>query len=364
MRTHIALILVLLLLTACAQQKQEPVKIGQLAALTSFGAEWGASERDGVALAVKEANEQGGINGAPIKIILEDTESDFTKTLSAYTKLRNVDDVNIIIGPTWNEFTQVVLPKAKEDGVLLMGPSTSFDKSPIVSPLFFSTFHSTRWINEPVINDMKKKGYKRVIVLHDQNEFTQFAFDFFVEDAKRNGIEIIDDVATNPDTKEYRTEITKIKGRNPDAVYLLLSFWPNHGEFLKQADAAKLDVPIYVTLDVQNERFMETYGKFADGVMYSWPEDGPHQQEFIEKYSKEYGHGPVAPSAMSSYDAANLIIAAMRAGAKTPQEISAYLKNVKEYPGAISKITFDKYGQVAYHPYYLKVVHDGNATRV
>jgi branched-chain amino acid transport system substrate-binding protein len=357
------ILLVIILLTACAQQKQEPVRIGQLAALTSFGAEWGEAERDGVALAVKEANAQGGVNGAQIEIILEDTESDFTKTLSAYSKLRNVDGVDIIIGPTWNEFTQVVLPKAKDDGVLLIGPSTSFDKSPIVSPLFFSTFHSTRWINEPIINDMKKKGYTRVIVLHDQNQFTQFAFDFFVEDAKRNGIEIIEDVATNPDTKEYRTEITKIKGRNPDAVYLLLSFWPNHGEFLKQADAANLKIPLYVTLDVQNERFMEAYGKFSNGIMYSWPEDGPHQQEFIEKYSEEYGHGPAAPSAMSSYDAANLLIAAMRTGAKTPEEISAYLKGVKDYPGTISTITFDEYGQVAYHPYYLKIVQNGTAAR-
>jgi branched-chain amino acid transport system substrate-binding protein len=54
----------------------EPIKIGQLSDLTSTFTPWGVQVRDGMALAAKEINEAGGVNGRMIEIFVQDSEND------------------------------------------------------------------------------------------------------------------------------------------------------------------------------------------------------------------------------------------------------------------------------------------------
>jgi branched-chain amino acid transport system substrate-binding protein len=54
----------------------EPVKIGMLTDLTKTFTPWGVNVRDGMALAAKEINEAGGVNGRMIEIIAQDDEND------------------------------------------------------------------------------------------------------------------------------------------------------------------------------------------------------------------------------------------------------------------------------------------------
>jgi branched-chain amino acid transport system substrate-binding protein len=361
MKISIVLALILML-NACSagDTEQEPIKIGQLAALTSFGSTWGMAEKNGVALAVKEANDAGGVNGKPIEIVIEDTQSDFTKTLSAYRKLHDVNGLDVIIGPTWNEFTQVILPAAKDDGSLIMSPSSSFDKVNVTSPLFFTTFHSLRWINAPINEDIEANQYRRVAIVYDQNAFTQAVHDFFVEEMERQGVEVLS-FETNPDAKDYRTQITKIRDSDVDAVYVLLAFWPNIGEFMKQASTQGLEAKFYTQIDVENEQYIPIYGRYSEGMLYPYPEAG--SPSFNEKYKAEFGIPASSPSGETAYDAANLLIAALRSGANTPQKISAYLRRVKNYDGVSGPITFDEYGQVAYKRYFLKAIRNGTHVR-
>jgi branched-chain amino acid transport system substrate-binding protein len=51
-----------------------PIKIGTLTDLTGF-TPWGLNVRDGMALAAKEINEAGGVNGRMIEIIVQDSEN-------------------------------------------------------------------------------------------------------------------------------------------------------------------------------------------------------------------------------------------------------------------------------------------------
>ncbi len=54
----------------------EPIKIGMLTDLTKTFTPWGVNVRDGMALAAKEINEAGGVNGRMIEIIVQDDEND------------------------------------------------------------------------------------------------------------------------------------------------------------------------------------------------------------------------------------------------------------------------------------------------
>lgn len=53
----------------------EAIKIGAVVSLTGPGAGLGQPERNGILLAEKDINEKGGVNGRPIKILIEDDGS-------------------------------------------------------------------------------------------------------------------------------------------------------------------------------------------------------------------------------------------------------------------------------------------------
>lgn len=347
-------VLIAFALAACSQDgPQETIKIGQLASLTGFGSSWGESEVRGAALALDGAE----VGGKRIVHIVEDIESDQSRTLTAYRKLVDVDGVDFIIGPTLNSFAEVVMPVAMHDGVLLITPSASFDKMPFErGPTLFSTSHSIRWMNGPIIDDMKRKNYTRIAIVHDSIPYVQRRYEFFMEDAEHENITVALDFLTDPSSKDYRTILTKIKEADVDAVYVPTGVWSNFGEFAKQARTLGLDMQFYSSQDIAIPDFFATYGKDADGVLYDWLATSPRGEEFLHLYEGAYGATPTSPSADRAYDAAALIVRALEAGASTPEEIAQHLTDLDGYEGMSGMITFDEYGQVAHYPYVLREV--------
>ena len=65
----------------------DPIKIGQLSDLASSFTPWGLNVRDGMALAAREINEEGGINGRMIEIIVMDSENDGDIGIDRYERL-------------------------------------------------------------------------------------------------------------------------------------------------------------------------------------------------------------------------------------------------------------------------------------
>jgi branched-chain amino acid transport system substrate-binding protein len=74
----------------------EPIKIGQLSDLTSTFTPWGVQVRDGMALAAKEINEAGGVDGRMIEIIVQDTENNGDIGVDRFERL--VEDGVVAVG--------------------------------------------------------------------------------------------------------------------------------------------------------------------------------------------------------------------------------------------------------------------------
>src|SRR5688500_17649167 len=91
MKRHL-LAIALRILAGCVQSESREVRVGVAVPLTGPTAFYGEDIKEGVEMAVDEANVQGGINGRPIDIIYEDTECpDNLKALAAFKKLHEVD---------------------------------------------------------------------------------------------------------------------------------------------------------------------------------------------------------------------------------------------------------------------------------
>ncbi len=344
-------VIILLLLAACIQTTPDTVKIGGVFHLTGPASFWGEGEKNGALLAADDINAHNGINGRPLELIVEDSKTDFKGTATAINKLAEVDNLKVVVGPTW--FGQVASPIANEKKVLIISPSAGVVPQP--SPYFFDVWITERAEVMPEIQYMKKNGIKKVAIVYSLNDWSQSMRDNFVNEAK--GLTIVKEFPTNPDETDFKTVISQIKELNVNAVYAPFAFYPSQGAFSKQAQELGLKIPLYSSSGTDNPVLLQAYPSI-EGTIYPYPAKGPGEIEFAKKYTEKFGLPP-SPSAAYAYDAVMLVATALRDGKTTPDEISQYLHSIKDYAGVSNIITFDNDGRITQKEQVMKQVKNG-----
>jgi branched-chain amino acid transport system substrate-binding protein len=100
----------------------QPIKIGIVNSLTGSAAPWGESAKKGIDLAVKQINENGGMNGRQVEVVMEDDDTDSKSAVSAYNKLVSVDHVDGVIGGVFDFSATPLIPLALQDRVAFISP--------------------------------------------------------------------------------------------------------------------------------------------------------------------------------------------------------------------------------------------------
>ena len=104
---------------------QRPFVIGALDSLTGVGESYGIPFSRSKLLAVEEINAAGGINGRPLKLIVEDSKCTSADAITAYKRLTDVEGVKIILGATCSGATLGIAPLAEQEGVILFSASST-----------------------------------------------------------------------------------------------------------------------------------------------------------------------------------------------------------------------------------------------
>ena len=107
----------------------EEIKIGTVGPLTGDVASYGVSTKNGVEVAVDEFNQDGGLNGRPIRLISEDTRGDQTETANAASKLVEQDKVTAIVGGVISAETFTAGPITNDAKVVTISSSSTDRKS-------------------------------------------------------------------------------------------------------------------------------------------------------------------------------------------------------------------------------------------
>ena len=93
-----ALIIVAMVMTACAGAGTKEIKIGILSPLSGAHPTFGTSNRDGALLAIEEWNAKGGVLGAKITPVVEDSQCTADPAVNAANKVIDQDKVHYIVG--------------------------------------------------------------------------------------------------------------------------------------------------------------------------------------------------------------------------------------------------------------------------
>jgi len=372
--------------SGCVDEGKEgtkTVKIAGLQSLTGDLGTYGSPMTDAMNLAVKEANENGGVLGSKIDLLVEDDQTSEIPAVDAANKLVKVDRVPAIIGSTGSGPSSAILSITTGSGVLQISSSNTgveFTDYPD-NDFYFRTCPSDALQGEAMAKLALDRGYKTASTLVLNNPYGIGFEGVFVGAFEDGGGEVIESVRYDPAQTIFDSEVGRATGKDPDVVMLVA--YPQTGSIILRTAYEKGvfgdEVAWLLSEGLTDENLAEMTGKdkagcyIVTGLTGTMPDPtvaGPAYEDFREKYAQEYGREP-SIYCSNSYDAAALVILAMeQAGEASGTAIRDHIRSVanppgKEvmdigealelirqgeeinYQGASGEITFDEKGDVS-----------------
>ena len=205
-------------------QSGEPIKIGLGMSLTGPLAANGKQALLGVKIWEETVNKKGGLLGRPVKLIYYDDQSKSSEVPGIYTKLLDVDKVDLVVGPYATAQIAPAMPVVMQKGKVFIGlfglavnSEFNYDKyfamipsGPDTKPSFTVGFFETAAAQNP-------KPKTVALVAADQ-EFSKNACEGARTNAKKVGLEIVYDKTYPPSTTDFTPIVRAIQATNADIV--------------------------------------------------------------------------------------------------------------------------------------------------
>jgi branched-chain amino acid transport system substrate-binding protein len=342
---RVAVLAAALALTSWGAQAQETVKIGFLGPLSGGDAEQGLSARNGFQLAVVQANH----GNLPFKIeplILDDGANPQTGVAAAL-KLTNESGVVAATGH-WNSSVALatipVFNRANIPFVVwgAISPKITERNNPMVTRVAPTLINT----NAPLAKWAAAQVGKKIAIISDTTDYGLANVKSFSESFKSEGGMIVATEAAPVGTTDFRATLIKIKADVPDAIYF--------GGVVTEAALVRQQMvelgmkqPMIGVDGFYDPEFIKIAGPAADGTISGIvkEEGNPKLIQLTADYNAAKFAEPMSTYTKNAYDAANIIIAALKqAGTKDHAAIAKAIRDI-QYDGAMGHISFDDNGQ-------------------
>jgi len=327
-------VLVSFLLFSCAK-KEDVIVLGEFGSLTGVTATFGKSTQKGIEMALDEINKAGGIEGKPIRIIVEDDQSKPEEAATAVKKLVSQDKVLLVLGEVASSRSLAGAPICQGAGVPMITPSSTNPKVTQVGDFIFRVCFIDPFQGEVMAKFARNtlKVSKAAILKDIKNDYSVGLAQFFTETFTNLGGEVIADESYSEGDIEFRAQLTSLKAKSPDVIFIP-GYYTEIGLIARQARDLGITVPLIGGDGWDSPRLVEIGGKALENTYYSnhyTPEDPrPEIQKFISDYRTRYNEFPDAMAPLG-YDAAKIAFEAIkRSGISQEENIkNAYRDNPK-----------------------------------
>lgn len=297
---------VVLALAPMARAEEPPIKIGMSMAQTGGLAGGGKPSLLGIEIWRDDINAKGGLLGRKVELVVYDDKSSASETPAIYSKLIDVDKVDLLFAPYATVPTAPIMPLVKQRGLLLMGNFSFQVNSKVRHDMWFNCAPwgpADSWATG-FLGLGQKAGGKSVALLSADQEFAQNLITTSRDVAKKMGLNVVFDQSYPPSTAEFSGIIRALSAAKPDIVYVA-SYPPDSAAILRAVNELGVgdNVKLFggAMVGLQFGTVMENLGSLLNGVVNynTWlPEPSmqfPGTKEFFEKYNKRSAEAKVDP---------------------------------------------------------------------
>lgn len=328
-------------------EAKEPYKIGCILAFTGPASWLGEPERRTALWLENKINKAGGINGHPLKLLIEDTKGDPTTAVLAAKKLLK-EGVLAIVGPSTSGESMAVVPIMEEAEQLLVSCAAAEaivhdSKTDKERKWIFKTPQKDSHVVQKIYGHMKKAGITKVAIITDTTGFGAQGREQLKKYAPEFGITIVSDETYGPKDTDLTPQLTKIKGTEAQAI-VNWSILPAQTTVMKNRIQLGITIPLYQSHGFGNTKYAAAAGDAAEGVIFPCGRvlvaellGKKHPQkkllvEYKKAYESQYKED-VSTFGGHALDALNLVVAALKASGADKDKMRTFIENKKGFIG-------------------------------
>ncbi len=311
----------------------DPILIGDMSSMSGPIAVAGVPGRQGTIMAVEEINQQGGVLGHPLKLLMRDDKSVPEEGAKAFRELV-AEGALVVIGNSPSHVSAAVNPLARELKVpffTLIGYSR-FLTEEAGHRYFFRLITNDRIFGHAIAEHLAKQSHTKYCTIGNDFAYGRDITKVLMTRLK----ELKPDVEVIPGcefwvplgTTDFTPTITAILAKKPQAVMFGGAVAVSAPAFVKQAKAFGLfntALGIHPSLGMSaNNAGLTRKDDIPDGILtgsdYPYPPvDNPLNKAFFEAYRKRWNQFPFEMSA-NAYTNVKLIVQAIKKAGKVDRE--------------------------------------------
>jgi branched-chain amino acid transport system substrate-binding protein len=330
-------------------QKTETVKVGLLIQdKASLAAKQGAE------LAVKMANNRGGINGCQIQLLTKDMEGPWGTGSKQAIKLVFEDKVWALLGSHDGRNAHLVEQAATKSTVVLV---SAWSSDPTLSqafvPWFFNCVPNDRQQANAMTEEIyNKRKLSRVAAIIDDTYESKMAFKYFLQSIKSTGKKEPVQLLFDNYASKLNALADQINRTNIDCIVILCC--PKASlELIRQIKQRKMSQPVFGSLSILDENKLSEQEMQEFDNLLLIPSGIWSKSKFLafrQEYQNEYGEMPGMIAAYA-FDGMNVLIKAIRTAREPEREKIQQSLSKIQYEGVTGLIQFDDKGNrsVNYH---------------
>jgi branched-chain amino acid transport system substrate-binding protein len=358
-----------LVLTACGKKSEDKsgssgdkvAKIGVIAPLSGDLSALGLGIKNGVDLAIKQANDAKKVNGWKLELAAEDDTATANVGATVAAKLKSDANVVGVVGTLNSSVAEQVAPVLASGKIVEISPANTGVKltgrdnlaaQKRVYPNYYRV-STTDDIQGPFAAQyLLGTGAKKLAIVHDKKTYGQGLAEAVKGEFTKGGGTVTRTETINPGDKIFSGVVSKILADHPDAVYYGGEF-PEAAPLSKQLHAAGFKGPLMGGDGIYDQKFIDNGGVEGDlATSVGAPTDTlPSAKAFVDAYKAAGYTDAFGAYGAYAYDAANVIIEALSKVLPGKSKIDESVRqSVIDEVGKVSisgvtgQVAFDQFG--------------------
>ena len=327
--------------------KTDAIVVGSYLSLSGVDSTFGTDTRDGIELALEQANAAGGAKGKKLAVVYEDDKSSPQEVSTKVHQLIDRDGVVALLGEVASSRSMVGGLIANTSKVPMITPSSTAvevtkDRAYVFRTCFTNTQQgdaAARYVHD----DLKKTS--AAILYVAQDNYSSGLAQTFRDSFTRLGGRIALEKGYQKGETNFTTYLSELKAGSPDVVFAPV-YYNDMVQIARQAKPLGLTGPMFLGGDAWDSAdLLEGAGAELEGAHfvdhYAPDVPWPNSQAFLAAFRAKFGHDPGSIAAQG-YDAARLLFDAIgRAKSASRDAIKTALAETKDFAGATGTLTID-----------------------
>jgi branched-chain amino acid transport system substrate-binding protein len=349
--------------TDCEPPDGEPLRIGYAADLSEVGGYADQPGSEAAAFMSELINCEGGVDGTPVEVVVQDIQGDPDVTQRAAQDLLD-DGVHAILGPPFSDFGLPLLQVVNGQVPVVFVASTEALLPDPDTGAYLMAFDDRAQATAAAMFAREDLGAETAVTLSSADDlyFEQVPGmfgDAFAED----GGEVVSDYSYSLADSDFSSQVNQIAGldEEPDVIYTAM-IMPMVGTLLGQLRAAGVESEV-IGADSFDATGVIAAGDDAEGVYYTthgFPAEGSRLQAFLDAFAEEGGEFETVSFGALAGDAVLLVADAYRrAGELDADRIAEEIEATQDLELVTESVTYASQGGIPEKPVFIHQIVDG-----